>query len=108
MGLLIRVFYPALHFFSQILWTFISQDLSSSPPSPLLPYPYPGRGLSLGVAREEAQAEEGGGRPVRKTPGPAALSWDLIYVKSIKYILGKERYLRTYLLATSFSKNCEY
>lgn len=49
-----------------------------------LPYPHPGRGLSLGIAREEAQAEEGGGRPVRKTPGPAALSWNLIYVKCIK------------------------
>ena len=40
------------------------------------PYPHPGRGLSLGVARELAQAEEGGGRPVRKRQ-------NLIHIKYI-------------------------
>ena len=38
-------------------------------------YLHPGRGLSLGVARELVQAEEVGGRPVRKRQ-------NLIHIKS--------------------------
>ena len=52
------------------------REFEKFPEGPDFPaYLHPGRGLSLGVARELVQAEEVGGRPVRKRQ-------NLIHIKS--------------------------